>query len=259
MRWMMAMSRTSIGCVALTRDPHGRAAMGTEDSHGCGATELVQTLARSGEAQPRVRRAVTLPPIVMGAALTVLVRSHPDLGDGSVEGRMSIEPDTKDWTWVLERPCPECGFDAAAVAGDGGRGPRAGHRSAGYRAALARATPRCARAPTSGRRWSTPATCATCTGSTPTGSRSCSTGRPAVPQLGPGRHRGRGALRRAGPAPSWPTSSPPPRRRWPRRTTGSAASSGSARDGAATAPQFTVDSFARYYLHDIEHHLHDIA
>ena len=26
--------------------------------------------------------------------------------------RMMIEPDTKDWTWVLERPCPECGFDA---------------------------------------------------------------------------------------------------------------------------------------------------
>ena len=24
-----------------------------------------------------------------------------------------ITPDTKDWTWVLERPCPECGFDAA--------------------------------------------------------------------------------------------------------------------------------------------------
>jgi hypothetical protein len=29
---------------------------------------------------------------------------------------MSIEPDTKDWTWVLERPCPECGFDASAVS-----------------------------------------------------------------------------------------------------------------------------------------------
>ena len=28
---------------------------------------------------------------------------------------MSIEPDTKDWTWVLERPCPECRFDASAV------------------------------------------------------------------------------------------------------------------------------------------------
>ena len=26
-----------------------------------------------------------------------------------------IEPDTKDWTWVLDRPCPECGFDPAAV------------------------------------------------------------------------------------------------------------------------------------------------
>ena len=24
---------------------------------------------------------------------------------------MTIEPDTKDWTWVLERSCPECGFD----------------------------------------------------------------------------------------------------------------------------------------------------
>ena len=27
----------------------------------------------------------------------------------------AIEPDTKDWTWVLDRPCPECGFDAQAV------------------------------------------------------------------------------------------------------------------------------------------------
>jgi len=25
---------------------------------------------------------------------------------------MAITPDTKDWTWVLRRPCPECGFDA---------------------------------------------------------------------------------------------------------------------------------------------------
>ncbi len=24
---------------------------------------------------------------------------------------MAIIPDTKDWTWVLRRPCPECGFD----------------------------------------------------------------------------------------------------------------------------------------------------
>jgi uncharacterized damage-inducible protein DinB len=25
---------------------------------------------------------------------------------------MSITPDTKDWTWVLDRPCAECGFDS---------------------------------------------------------------------------------------------------------------------------------------------------
>lgn len=24
---------------------------------------------------------------------------------------MAIVPDSKDWTWVLQRPCPECGFD----------------------------------------------------------------------------------------------------------------------------------------------------
>ncbi|MBD7994218.1 DinB family protein [Arthrobacter sp. Sa2CUA1] len=29
---------------------------------------------------------------------------------------MAITPDTKNWTWVLDRPCPECGFDAAATA-----------------------------------------------------------------------------------------------------------------------------------------------
>jgi hypothetical protein len=25
------------------------------------------------------------------------------------------EPDAKDWTWTLDRPCPECGYDAASV------------------------------------------------------------------------------------------------------------------------------------------------
>jgi hypothetical protein len=27
----------------------------------------------------------------------------------------SITPDTKDWTWILERQCPECGLDARTV------------------------------------------------------------------------------------------------------------------------------------------------
>ncbi|HEX3004298.1 MAG TPA: DinB family protein [Angustibacter sp.] len=29
---------------------------------------------------------------------------------------MTIPPDTKDWTWVLERPCPQCGLESGAVA-----------------------------------------------------------------------------------------------------------------------------------------------
>jgi hypothetical protein len=31
---------------------------------------------------------------------------------------MAITPDTKNWTWVLERPCQDCGFDAAHVERD---------------------------------------------------------------------------------------------------------------------------------------------
>ena len=32
---------------------------------------------------------------------------------------MTIPPDTKDWTWVLERPCPECGFDPGHFTREG--------------------------------------------------------------------------------------------------------------------------------------------
>jgi hypothetical protein len=28
---------------------------------------------------------------------------------------VAIVPDDKDWTWVLDRPCPECGFGAASI------------------------------------------------------------------------------------------------------------------------------------------------
>ena len=50
---------------------------------------------------------------------------------------MSIEPDTKDWTWVLERPCPECGFDATTLAATD-VAARVRDSVPGYRAALAR-------------------------------------------------------------------------------------------------------------------------
>jgi hypothetical protein len=42
---------------------------------------------------------------------------HEIYGSGSslpaIMIAMPITPDTKDWTWVLERPCPECHFDAS--------------------------------------------------------------------------------------------------------------------------------------------------
>jgi DinB superfamily len=31
---------------------------------------------------------------------------------------MTLVPDTKDWTWVLERTCPECGFDTRTLTRD---------------------------------------------------------------------------------------------------------------------------------------------
>lgn len=36
-------------------------------------------------------------------------------GFGAGNHEAMIEPDLKDWTWVLHRPCPECGFDSRSV------------------------------------------------------------------------------------------------------------------------------------------------
>ncbi|MFL6123786.1 DinB family protein [Actinophytocola sp.] len=33
-------------------------------------------------------------------------------------GAMEIVPDTKDWTWVLDRPCPECGLATSTIDRD---------------------------------------------------------------------------------------------------------------------------------------------
>lgn len=50
---------------------------------------------------------------------------------------MSITPDAKDWTWVTDRPCPECGFDPAGVE-RGEFGARTRATLPLWRAALAR-------------------------------------------------------------------------------------------------------------------------
>ena len=41
----------------------------------------------------------------MGPVGSVAAMTQPD----------GITPDTKDWTWVLDRPCPECGYVAAML------------------------------------------------------------------------------------------------------------------------------------------------
>jgi hypothetical protein len=38
----------------------------------------------------------------------------PDPAAQSPSTPDSITPDTKDWTWVLRKPCPECGFDTGS-------------------------------------------------------------------------------------------------------------------------------------------------
>jgi len=48
---------------------------------------------------------------------------------------MTIIPDEKDWTWVLERPCPECGFDAASLT-DVGIAPAVRDNAAAWRAVV---------------------------------------------------------------------------------------------------------------------------
>lgn len=39
----------------------------------------------------------------------------PSTQNGTPAAPVTPEPDDKDWTWTLERPCPECGFDAAMI------------------------------------------------------------------------------------------------------------------------------------------------
>jgi DinB family protein len=34
---------------------------------------------------------------------------------GSDGSEAAIEPDTKDWTWVLAEPCPDCAYDAESI------------------------------------------------------------------------------------------------------------------------------------------------
>lgn len=37
------------------------------------------------------------------------------VGPETTDAPAAVAPDTKDWTWVLRKRCPECGLDASAV------------------------------------------------------------------------------------------------------------------------------------------------
>jgi hypothetical protein len=54
---------------------------------------------------------------------------------------MPIVPDTKNWTWVAERPCPECGFDPHDYS-DAAIAPAVRENAASWPAVLSRATVR---------------------------------------------------------------------------------------------------------------------
>jgi hypothetical protein len=54
--------------------------------------------------------------VVRGATSSVRSDAGRDKGVARTISGMAIEPDTKDWTWVLSRPCAECGFDASTWA-----------------------------------------------------------------------------------------------------------------------------------------------
>ena len=147
-----------------------------------------------------------------------------------------ITPDTKDWTWVLERPCPECGFDAAAFdAGAGWSDDPRQRRSAWQRRAARRTVAERPAADRCGRRSSTRATFATCSGSTTSGSAHARRGRPAVRELGPGRDRGHGPYGEQDPTTS-PTSSRAGGRGWRSVSTRWPATSGAARNAQRRRP-----------------------
>jgi hypothetical protein len=83
---------------------------------------------------------------------------------------MTITPDTKDWTWVLERPCPECGFDTQGFPVEAVPGMIMANTAAWQAALDGASDARAARCRPDGPRSSTPATSATCSACTTSGS-----------------------------------------------------------------------------------------
>jgi SAM-dependent methyltransferase len=170
---------------------------------------------------------------------------------------VGLEPDTKDWTWVLDRPCEECGFDAPAF--DRPAIPRAFRRNAQVWFALL-ADPGVAER-TRADRWSTlEYACHVHDVHQIYHDRVCRMLAEDDPQFAnwdQDRAAVDGRYADQLPAIVGPTLvaaayamsdlyASVPLLSWQR--------SGRRSDGAA----FTIESLARYQLHDVVHHLHDV-
>ena len=123
----------------------------------------------------------------------------PAVGALSGSSRDASSPTPRTGPGSSSGPAPSAASTPRDVdRGDlGAADPRQRRRLAGRAAPAPDAAERPAARP--GRRWSTPATSATCTGLRAAAGPDARRRRRRVRQLGPGRHRGRGALRPAGP------------------------------------------------------------
>ncbi len=172
-----------------------------------------------------------------------------------------ITPDTKDWTWVLEAPCPECGYDASTVdPADIGDRTRAGASPAGRPCWPARRRASPARARTSGHPleyachvrdvFSTfdgrlQLMLAVDDAEFANWDQDVTAVESRYAEQDPARRVGR-ALAAAGVAIAARFDGVSGAQ-WDR--------TGARSDGAV----FTTRTFGRYFLHDIEHHLHDVG
>ena len=172
---------------------------------------------------------------------------------------MTIVPDTKDWTWVLQRPCPECGLDTQGFPRDAIAG-MIRTNAAAWQDALT--------GPGDARRRPAPGTWS-----------ALEYGCHVRDVLRLYDERLRLMLTEDGPCtptgirmpPRWPTATAsriPPwwPLNWPKPaktiaagfesvTGGQWQRTGRRSDGA----HFTVETFARYFIHDPVHHLYDVT
>ena len=179
---------------------------------------------------------VTVRTAIDGTRLARRARTTRNLADRYVAHAMSddIKPDTKDWTWVLERAVPGVRLRRR----DGRRDASAGAvraNAAPWQEVLARpdvAAGRAGRVVAARVRLPRPRRVPAVR---PAAGPDADRGRPAVRQLGPGRDGRRRAVRRRRTRRRSPTSCRRPPSASPRRSPLSRATSGRGPGGAATA------------------------